>query len=226
MDNDPKDRDFPEGFDEPTGPFSRTSPDSAAESYESFAEADAKADYDREMEDSDEPAFDHDERILQLEQEVAKMKDQALRALAEAENTRRRAVKEREDATRFAVTGFARDLLAVSDNLRRALESIPEDVSGASDQFTNLLTGVEATERELLKSFEKHGIKKLDPMDEAFDPNFHEVMFETPMPDKSAGTVIQVMEPGYILNGRLLRPARVGVAKGEVSSGGSVNESV
>ncbi len=233
MDNNENNNDIPEGFDEPTGPFANKnkSPAESMEAYDSFAEADAQAAFDREQEleepdsDADNAPAEHD-RVAELEQEVAKMKDQALRALAEAENARRRATKDREDASRFAVSGFARDLLAVSDNLRRALESVPEDVSGASDQFTNLLAGVEATERELLKIFEKHGIQKIAPMDEKFDPNFHEVMFEAPMPDKEAGTVIQVMEAGYILNGRLIRPARVGVAKGDAASGNTVNESV
>ena len=168
-----------------------------------------------------------EEKALSPEAQIAEMKDQLLRALAEAENTRRRAAKDREEARKFAISSFARDLLSVSDNLRRALEAVPEDISGSSDHFKNLLTGVEATERALLKTLENHGVKKIEPLDEVFDPNFHEVMFEAPMPDKPAGTIIQVMEPGYVLNERLLRPARVGVAKeGDAGTPQHVDEEV
>jgi molecular chaperone GrpE len=153
--------------------------------------------------------------IKGLQDELDKMKDQALRALAEAENARKRAVKEREDAQRFAITSFAKDLLSVADNLRRALDAIPAEAMTADPHLKNLNDGVEATEREMLKGFEKAGIKKIYPMDEPFNPNFHEVMFEAPGTGKPAGTVVQVMEAGYVLNDRLLRPARVAVAKDE-----------
>lgn len=153
------------------------------------------------------------ERIQQLEEEVAKSKDQTLRALAELENTRKRAQKDREDAGAYGISKFARDLLNVSDNLRRALEAVPDDLKEADERLPGVLTGIEATERELLKAFEQNGIQKIEPLDERFDPNFHEVMFEAPMPDKPNGTVIQVVEAGYILKGRLLRAAKVGVAK-------------
>ncbi len=154
-----------------------------------------------------------DERAA-LEDEIARLKDHVLRALADAENTRKRAAKEREDATKYAVTGFARDLLSVADNLRRALESIPEEAKNGNDElFKNLLVGVEATEREMLRAFEKNGIKKIEPINVPFDPHQHEVMFEAPMPGKPAGTIIQLVEAGYVLNDRLLRPARVGVSR-------------
>ncbi|MGN7438769.1 MAG: nucleotide exchange factor GrpE [Alcanivorax sp.] len=152
-------------------------------------------------------------RIQLLEEQLDRAKEQMVRALADAENTRRRAAKEREDASKFAVSSFARDLLSVADNLRRALDAVPEEIVSEFPQIKNLTDGIEATERELLKSFSKNGIVKLDPIDEAFDPNFHEVMFEAPMPDKAAGTIIQVMEPGYKIHERILRPARVGIAK-------------
>lgn len=154
-----------------------------------------------------------------LREELAVTKDQAVRALAEAENTRQRAKKEREDASKFAISGFARDLLDVADNLRRALEAVPDDLIEADIRVKNLLDGIEGTERQLLRSFEKNGIKKTDPLDEQFDPNFHEVMFEGPAEGKPAGTVIQVLEPGYVINDRILRPARVGVAKDEGQGG-------
>ncbi len=166
----------------------------------------------------DSPVEAGNDRVAELEAEVARLKDHMLRALAETENVRKRAAKDREDAMKFAVTGFARDLLEIADNFRRALDSVPADArAGGDDLLKNLLDGIEATERSMLRTFEKHGIKKLDPMDQPFDPNFHEVMFEAPIPGKAAGTVFQVMEPGYTLNERLLRPARVGVAAGEVA---------
>ncbi|MBI1300762.1 MAG: nucleotide exchange factor GrpE [Alphaproteobacteria bacterium] len=160
----------------------------------------------------------HAARISQLEEELAKTKDLMMRTVAEAENGRKRALKDREDAGKFAISGFARDLLSVADNLRRALESIP-DGHAADEQTSALLNGVEATEKELLRAFEKHGVQKIEPINKIFDPNYHEVMFETPVLDKPNGAIIQVIEPGYILNGRIIRPAKVGVAKNESISG-------
>ncbi len=156
-------------------------------------------------------------RISILEEELAKTKDQMMRSVAESENGRKRALKEREDASKFAVSSFSRDLLSVADNLRRALDSVPDELAEQHPQIKNLLDGIEATERELLHGFSKHGIQKTEPLNERFDPNFHEVMFEAPMPDKQAGTIIQVIEAGYTLNGRILRPARVGIAKNDTS---------
>ncbi len=154
-------------------------------------------------------------RITILEEELARTKDQMMRAVAEAENGRKRALKEREDASKYAVSSFSRDLLSVADNLRRALDATPAELLEQHPQIKNLTDGIEATERELLRSFTKHGIKKTEPLGERFDPNFHEVMFEAPMPDKQAGTIIQIIEAGYTLNGRILRPARVGIAKND-----------
>jgi len=160
-----------------------------------------------------DPEMDYPKLVETLRAELDQMKDQAMRALAEAENTRRRAQKDREDASKFAVSGFAKDLLSVADNLRRALDATPEDLK-EDVRVKNLLDGIEATERELLKSFEKNKIEKLEPVQgQAFDPNFHEVMFEAPVPGTPGGAIIEVIETGYILNGRILRPARVGVAK-------------
>ena len=152
-------------------------------------------------------------RVQELEEELAKAKDQTLRALAELENIRKRAMKDREEASAYGISKFARDLLNVSDNLRRALEAVPEDLIQLDERIPGVMSGIEATERELLKCFEQNGIKKLEPLNERFDPNFHEVMFEAPMPDKPNGTVIQVVEAGYVLKGRLLRAAKVGIAK-------------
>lgn len=156
--------------------------------------------------------------ITALQNEIDTLKDQAVRAMAEAENTRRRAQKDREDASKFAISSFAKDLLDISDNLRRALEAVPSDMLDTEPRLKNFVEGVEATERVLLRSFEKHGIVKINPLDEPFNPNFHEVMFEAPVPGKPAGVVMQVMEPGYTLHERLLRPARVGVTKDDGSA--------
>ena len=152
-------------------------------------------------------------RITELEAELADHKDRLLRALAETENVRRRAQREREDALKYAIAGFAKDLLSAADNLRRALESLPE--SEVKDERTrSLLEGVQATERELLGVFERHGIKRIDPRGEPFDHNFHQAIFEVERPDQPSGTVVEVLQPGYLLHDRLLRPAMVGVAKG------------
>lgn len=169
-------------------------------------------------EQTDAPAeagdFNFDEKLKALETAVAQSNDQLLRTVAEMENLRKRSQREREDASKYAVASFAKDLLDVADNFRRALDAIPADLKN-DDKIKPLVEGIEATERALLKSFEKNGIKKLEPMDEPFNPNFHEVMFEAPVAGKAGGTIIQLIEVGYTLNDRLLRPARVGVAKGD-----------
>lgn len=152
-------------------------------------------------------------RIQQLEAQVATLKDQALRAMADTENTRRRAQREREDTAKFAVANFAKELVAVADNLRRALEAVPAETRQDSDSVNNLCIGVEATERQLAAAFERAGIQKQEPLGEPFDPNFHQVMFEVPNTGKPAGTVVQVLQVGYTIHGRLLREAMVGVAQ-------------
>lgn len=159
-------------------------------------------------------------QIETLKAELDQAKDQMLRAVAEAENTRKRLLREREDVRKYAVSDFAKDLLDFSDNFRRALESIPPELKEADERIVNVISGIEAMEKELLKNFEKHGIKKIEPMDQVFDPNYHEVMFEAPGTGKVAGTIVQLIEPGYVLHDRLLRPARVGVAKDEGQGGG------
>ena len=153
-----------------------------------------------------------EERVAALEAELAEHKDQLLRALAETENVRRRAQREREDALKYAVAGFAKELLSVAANLRRALDSLPQ--SEVKDERTRgLVTGVEATERELLSVFERHGLRRIDPEGERFDHNLHQAIFEAERPGKPGGIVIEVLQPGYVLHDRLLRPAMVGVAK-------------
>src|SRR5882672_3722110 len=153
-----------------------------------------------------------EERVAGLEVELAEARDKLLRALAEAENTRRRAQRERQDAEKYGISRFAEGLLSVADNLRRALDSLPE-AEAKDDRTRSLLEGVAATERELLAAFERHGLKRVDHKGERFDHNFHQAIFEAERPGASAGTVIEVLQPGYVLHDRLLRPAMVGVAK-------------
>ncbi|NQW11617.1 MAG: nucleotide exchange factor GrpE [Alphaproteobacteria bacterium] len=155
-----------------------------------------------------------DARIAELEGQVAQLRDQALRALADSENLRRRTDREKEQWSRYAAATLAKDLLNASDNLRRALESAPADRDSLDDAMKNLLVGVEMTEKEMLSAFEKHGIAKIEPLGEKFDYNFHQAMFELENTGKPAGTVVQVLAPGYVLHDRLLRAAMVGVAKG------------
>ncbi len=155
-------------------------------------------------------------QISELQQQLAATKDHGLRALAEADNIRKRAVKDREDATKYAIANFARDLLDYADNFNRAIAAVPDELKASGDErITNLVSGLEAMQRQLLQTLEKNGIKKLEPRDEPFNPHFHEVMFEVPGTGKPAGTIIQLVDAGYILHDRLLRPARVGVAKDE-----------
>lgn len=153
-------------------------------------------------------------KLKELEGAFIHTKDQLLRTVAEMENLRKRSAREREDASKYAVASFAKDLLDVADNFRRALEHIPAEMR-ENEKSKALIEGIEATERSMLKVFEKNGIKKIEPADEAFNPNLHEVMFEAPVPGKPAGQIIQLVDVGYILNDRLLRAAKVGVAKGE-----------
>jgi molecular chaperone GrpE len=151
-------------------------------------------------------------RMVALEAELAEQKDRLLRALAETENVRRRSQREREDASKYAVAGFAKELLSVADNLRRALDSLPAE-EAKDPRTVSLLEGVEATERELLGVFERNGVRRIDPDGERFDHNFHQAIFEAERPGRPAGTIIEVLQPGYVLHDRLLRPAMVGVAK-------------
>jgi molecular chaperone GrpE len=154
-----------------------------------------------------------EDQMAALAAENADLKDQLLRAVAETENVRNRARRDREESLKYASTALVRDLLGVVDNLQRALSSIPESAAEENEQLKTLMTGVKMTEQELLTVFERHHIKVLDPLDEAFNPHQHEAMFEVPDASKPAGTVLQVLQSGYQLHDRLLRPARVGVAK-------------
>lgn len=160
------------------------------------------------------PEIVDDPRVTELEAEVGKLKDQLLRALAEAENIRRRGQRDKEDAANYAIASFARDMLGVADNLGRALTSVDPAARETDGPIKNLLVGVEMTARELVAAFDRVGIKPIDAVNKRFDPNFHQAMFEIDNPGVPAGTVLQVMQNGYVIRDRLLRPAMVGVAKG------------
>ena len=171
------------------------------------------------LEETDEDAFALD-TYEELATENADLKDRVLRAMAETENLRKRAEREKAEATLYAATNFARDLLSVSDSMGKALEMMPDDALKNADEATrNLINGIELTRRELLNSFQKHGILEVDPMDEKFDPHFHQAMFEVPGTDKPNGTVVQVVQTGFKIGERVLRPALVGVAKQAASAG-------
>ena len=153
--------------------------------------------------------------------EAAELKDKLLRTLAEMENLRRRTEREVADSRTYGVASFARDILAVADNMARALQALQAELKEKADAGVKaLIDGVELTERELIKVMEKHGVKKVEPRGQKFDPNLHQAMFELPDPSVPAGTIVQVMQPGYTIGERVLRPALVGIAKGGPREGG------
>lgn len=205
------------------------SPDGEAKQEKASEDAAAAKDASRERET---PAAERQDdtpeaRIRVLEAEAAELKEQALRARAEVENVLRRTQREKQDISAYAISDFARNLLPVADNLRRALEAVPEDAR--EQQHVKALTeGVEMTEKELLSALEKHGIRKVDPAGEKFDHNYHQAMAEVDAPGKAPGTVVDVYQPGYVIKDRLLRPAMVTVAKktSQPSEGESVDTSV
>jgi molecular chaperone GrpE len=176
------------------------------ENLESEAEAAATA--------SQTPEGDF-EVLTRLMKENEELKDRALRIAAEMENLRRRTARDVHDARTYAVSNFARDMLSVSDNLRRAIDAVPAEAKASGDKgLATLAEGVEMTERAMLSALERHGVKKLAPEGEKFDPNFHQAMFEIPNPNVPANTVLQVVQPGYSIGERVLRPAMVGVSTG------------
>lgn len=162
-----------------------------------------------------------------LAAENAELKDRLLRAAAEVENIRRRSEREKVDAGKFGATKFARDVLAVADNMRRAIDAVPDDrKDGSDDVVKSIVEGIEMTERSLLSAFEKNGIVPVSPAPgEKFDPNVHEALFEVPGTGQPSGSIVQVLDVGYMIGDRLLRAARVGVAKAESApnAGGSVD---
>ncbi|MGA1803235.1 nucleotide exchange factor GrpE [Rhizobium sp. HT1-10] len=168
-----------------------------------------------DVDDAAEAAPSEPDPIEVLKGENAELRDRYLRLAAEMDNLRRRTEREVKDAKSYSVAGFARDMLAVSDNLRRAIDAIPADVrAGADAGLSTLIEGVEMTERSMLSTLERHGVRKLEPVGQKFDPNFHQAMFEIPNTEVPNNTVVQVVQDGYSIGERILRPAMVGVAKG------------
>ncbi|MCB1411684.1 MAG: nucleotide exchange factor GrpE [Xanthobacteraceae bacterium] len=152
--------------------------------------------------------------------EAAEARDKMLRTLAEMENLRKRTAREVADARTYGISGFARDVLDIADNLQRALDAVPPEARAAAEPgLAALIEGVELTERSLLNALEKHGVKKFDPAGEKFDPNFQQAMFEVPDASVPSGTVVQVVQAGYMIGERVLRPALVGVSKGGAKAG-------
>ncbi|KAB0679698.1 nucleotide exchange factor GrpE [Aureimonas leprariae] len=183
----------------------REETDAAAQPKSGFSD-DAAASFIREAAEA---------RIAELEAESATEKDRALRIAAEMENLRRRTEREIKDARTYAVANFAREMLAVMDNLGRAIAAVPaEERAAEASGLKHLIEGVEITERGLLAALERFGVKKLEPLNGRFDPNFHQAMFEVPNPAVPNNTVVQVVQDGYSIGERVLRPAMVGVSKG------------
>jgi molecular chaperone GrpE len=150
-----------------------------------------------------------------LEREHAEMRDRLLRTLAEMENLRKRTEREVADARLYGMASFARDVLGVADNMRRALDAVPPDLRASAEAgMKALVDGVELTERELLKALEKNGVRQFTPQGEKFDPNVHQAIYEVPDASVPAGSIVQVVQPGYMIGERVLRPALVGVSKG------------
>jgi molecular chaperone GrpE len=155
-----------------------------------------------------------DQRLVEAEAEIARLKNEYLRALAETENVRRRAARDREEANQYAISSFARDLLSVADNLQRALGSVAEDARKQDPALDALMSGVELTEKELQSVLDRHGVKRILATGQPFDPHVHEALYEIPDASVPHGTVLQEVQSGYTIHDRTLRPARVGIAKG------------
>ena len=150
-----------------------------------------------------------------LAKEAAELRDKMLRTLAEMENLRQRTRREVADSKIYGITGFARDVLDIADSLQRTIDAVPVETRESADPLLKaLIEGVELTERSLLSALEKNGVKKFDPQGEKFNPNFQQAMYEVPDPSVPAGTVVQVVQAGYTIGERVLRPALVGVSKG------------
>ena len=168
---------------------------------------------DTETENEGAPAEAGDlDRLVELERELEEVRQHVLYAQAETQNVRRRLEQEKLTAANYATTGFARDMLSVKDNLDRALAAVPDDVR-QDDRMKALITGIEATSRELDSVFSRNGIVRIEAMGQPLDPNKHQAMVEIPSEEAEPGTIVQEMQPGYMIKERLLRPALVGVAK-------------
>lgn len=177
-------------------------------------DAQAAAELDAAADEAADGAANEAARIAELEAQLAETVEKWKRALAETENVRRIAARDREDASKYAVSKFARDLLSVADNLRRALESVDVEARAGDANLEALAGGVELTERELQTTLTRHGITPIEAAAQPFDPHIHEALFEVPDESVPHGTVVHVLEPGYMIHERTLRPARVGVSRG------------
>jgi molecular chaperone GrpE len=163
--------------------------------------------------------------VAVLEGQVAELRDRFLRAVAEGDNIRKRAEKDVADARAYGITAFARDVLTVADNLARTIEHVSAEARASADpSLKALLEGVEITERDLQMILQKNGVKPINPMGEKFDPHFHQAMFEVPDSGRPHGTVVQVVQAGYAIGDRVLRPAMVGVAKGGAKAAREASE--
>jgi molecular chaperone GrpE len=163
----------------------------------------------------------HDDLIADLRREISDLKDKILRAHAEVDNIRKRTEREKIDTAKYAITKFANDIVNVGDNFQRATTTVPEGAADADPALASLLEGVTLTEREFLNVLDRHGVERVNPMGEAFDPHLHQAVMEMPQPDVAAGTVVQVFQSGYTIEGRVLRPAMVVVATGGDKPGAS-----
>ena len=184
----------------------------AAEQFPEDAKSEATATPEAQPKAADNSAA----RIAELEKQLADMKNESLRYLADAENTRRRAAKEKDDTAKYAVSKFSRDLLDVADNMQRAMQSVTPEMLEGNASMKNLCVGIQATAQQLSSVFERYGIVKMEPTGQMFDANHHQVVTEIETPDKAPGTVVQVLQTGYMIQGRLLREAIVAVAKGGI----------
>jgi molecular chaperone GrpE len=155
-----------------------------------------------------------EEQLAALRAEAADLKDRLLRAHAEVENMRKRTEREKEEIAKYAVTRLARDVVTVGDNFQRAIDAVPADAAEQDPALKSFLEGVIMTERELLNVLERHGIRRIQPMNEPFNPHLHQAVMEMPRPDVPAGTIVQIFQPGFTIEDRVLRPAMVAVAKG------------
>jgi len=157
--------------------------------------------------------FDLDEEKISLHAQISDLKDQLLRTMAESENIRKRTLKEVEQAKKYSHISFIRDLVSSVDNLKRALDSVPDDKDDLPEPITNLILGLEIVEKEIVTTLERHNIKQISPLGEKFDYNFHQAMFEVPTNNSESGVVVEVSQNGYLLYERLVRPAMVGISK-------------
>lgn len=165
-------------------------------------------------ENEEEEVIDFSQEIEKLKAENLSLKNEFLRAYADAENTKKRCAQEIEKNTKYAISSFAKDLLTVADNLHRAIEALPEAEKAKCEEAKNLLKGVELTEAELMKVFKKFGIQKVESLGKVFDPNYQRVIQEVEDKEKPAGTIIAELQTGYMINDRILREAMVVVTKG------------